>query len=171
MALSHAVLVAILSGLAAGSQLFLVAAGLTLIVGISRVANLSLGALAILGAVVARTVMAQLSPDPAFIVIGILAAAVATAATAALLDILILRRLRHAPDPSQRPAMRPPRAAKALTLTEEVAGLISEHDTAIVSFYADRVLLMDRGTLIADTDPAGLRADNQLTSAYVGEAA
>ena len=86
-----------LFGLAAASPLFLVAAGLTLMVAVAGTANLSLGALALVGAALARGVFARLPLDSASAAIAMLAAAVTTAVLGALLDIVILRRLRSTP--------------------------------------------------------------------------
>ena len=53
-----------LTGLAGASSLFLVAAGLTVIFGVTRVVNFSHGSLYMLGAYVGWTVLTSLPRDP-----------------------------------------------------------------------------------------------------------
>jgi branched-chain amino acid transport system ATP-binding protein len=49
------------------------------------------------------------------------------------------------------------------------AVLFTEHDMDVVFRAADRILVMDRGALIAEGDPASIRADPRVRSAYLGE--
>jgi branched-chain amino acid transport system ATP-binding protein len=46
--------------------------------------------------------------------------------------------------------------------------LFTEHDMDVVFRVADRVLVMDRGMLIADGEPAAVRADTRVRQAYLG---
>jgi branched-chain amino acid transport system ATP-binding protein len=46
--------------------------------------------------------------------------------------------------------------------------LFTEHDMATVFGFASRVLVLDRGRLIADGDPAAVRADEAVRRAYLG---
>ncbi|HVY13587.1 MAG TPA: ABC transporter ATP-binding protein [Rhodopila sp.] len=48
--------------------------------------------------------------------------------------------------------------------------LLTEHDTDTVFRIADRVLVMDKGALIAAGPPAAVRADPGVRAAYLGEA-
>ena len=49
------------------------------------------------------------------------------------------------------------------------AVLFTEHDTDDVFRTADRILVMDKGELIANGDPATIRANSRVRSAYLGE--
>ncbi|HET7362322.1 MAG TPA: hypothetical protein VFJ70_01995, partial [Burkholderiales bacterium] len=88
-----AVLLQFLNGLAGANSLFLVAAGLSLIFGVSRIVNFAHGSLYMLGMYLA----VWLAP-----VIGlwaaVLVAALAVAAAGASIEIGILRRLYKAPE-------------------------------------------------------------------------
>jgi len=90
---STAVLLQFLNGLAGASSLFLVAAGLSLIFGVSRIVNFAHGSLYMLGMYFAVSLSARVG----FWV----AVPVATAAVAALgacIEILLLRRIYRAPE-------------------------------------------------------------------------
>jgi branched-chain amino acid transport system permease protein len=86
----------LLNGLAGASSLFLVAAGLTLIFGVTRVVNFAHGSLYMLGAYLAWTLARALGP------LGfwgaVLLAALAVAAIGAAIERLLLRRLYAAPE-------------------------------------------------------------------------
>ena len=69
----------LLTGLAGASTLFLVAAGLTVIFGVTRVVNFSHGSLYMLGAFIAWSLLSRLPREPEYFVLGVLGAAVATA--------------------------------------------------------------------------------------------
>ncbi len=91
-------LVQLLTGLATASTLFLVASGLTVIFGVTRVVNFAHGSLFMLGAFIAWTILSRLPRDPAWFAAGLLATALATAAIGTLLEFLLLRRLYRAPE-------------------------------------------------------------------------
>jgi len=90
----------VLTGLAGASSLFLVASGLTLIFGVSRIVNFAHGSLFMLGAYAAVTIygpiVAALGPviGPWF---AMLCAALAVGLIGVAIEVLILRRLYHAP--------------------------------------------------------------------------
>ena len=94
--------VQLLNGLASASSLFLVAAGLTLIFGVTRVVNFAHGSLAMLGAYVAWSVgdaMATRFGDTAWaFVAAVIGAALVAALVGALIEALILKRLYDAPE-------------------------------------------------------------------------
>ncbi|MCX7375834.1 MAG: ABC transporter permease [Alphaproteobacteria bacterium] len=88
----------LLTGLAGASTLFLVAAGLTVIFGVTRVVNFSHGSLYMLGAFIAWSLLSRLPREPEYFVLGVLGAAVATAAIGAVLEVVLLRRIYRAPE-------------------------------------------------------------------------
>jgi branched-chain amino acid transport system permease protein len=91
-----------LNGLASASALFLVAAGLTLIFGVTRIVNFAHGSLYMLGAYCAYafgdTLAAALGRGGASFWFGIVLAVLAVAVIGALIEILLLRRLYAAPE-------------------------------------------------------------------------
>ena len=87
-----------LTALASASSLFLVAAGLTVIFGVTRVVNFAQGSLTMLGAYVAWTILRHLPRDPASFAVGVLATAACLAVLGTLLEVTLLRRLYRAPE-------------------------------------------------------------------------
>ncbi len=88
----------LLTGLAGASSLFLVAAGLTVIFGVTRVVNFSHGSLCMLGAYIGWSVLTRLPRDPASFIAGLLITAILVAGIGAVLEILLLRRVYRAPE-------------------------------------------------------------------------
>lgn len=87
-----------LNGLASASSLFLVAAGLSLIFGVTRIVNFAHGSLYMLGAYLAWTFVEH-GPGGALGFWGGIAAAVAaTAAIGAVIEVVLLRRIYRAPE-------------------------------------------------------------------------
>lgn len=94
--------VQLLNGLASASSLFLIAAGLTLIFGVTRVVNFAHGSFYMLGAYVAWSAGRALSPllpgTAAGFWIAAIMAALAVALIGALIEVLLLKRLYAAPE-------------------------------------------------------------------------
>ncbi len=87
-----------LTALASASSLFLVAAGLTVIFGVTRVVNFAQGSLTMLGAYIAWTILRHLPRDPGSFALGVTATAAALALLGALLEVTLLRRIYRAPE-------------------------------------------------------------------------
>ncbi len=88
-----AILLQFLNGLAGAATLFLIAAGLSLIFGVTRIVNFAHGSLYMLGMYVALSLSAKLGFWAA-----VPAAAAAVAAFGALTEIALLRRIYKAPE-------------------------------------------------------------------------
>jgi branched-chain amino acid transport system permease protein len=86
-----------LTGLASAASLFLVASGLSIIFGVTRIVNFAHGAFYMLGAYVAFTLTERFSGAIGFWG-GILAAALIVAAMGVLVETVLLRRIYHAPE-------------------------------------------------------------------------
>jgi branched-chain amino acid transport system permease protein len=88
----------VLTGLSGASSLFLIAAGLTVIFGVTRVVNFSHGSLFMLGAYIGWSVLTRLPHGPAWFAAGIVVTALATGLLGAVLEIVLLRRIYRAPE-------------------------------------------------------------------------
>jgi len=88
-----AVLLQFLNGLAGGSSLFLVAAGLSLIFGVSRIVNFAHGSLYMLGMYAAVALSAHVG-----FWLAVPLAATGVALLGALVELLLLRRIYRAPE-------------------------------------------------------------------------
>ena len=86
-----------LTGLASAASLFLVASGLSIIFGVTRIVNFAHGAFYMLGAYVAFTLTERFSGAIGFWG-GIVAAALIVAAVGVLVEMVLLRRIYHAPE-------------------------------------------------------------------------
>src|ERR1700761_2402127 len=86
-----------LTGLASAASLFLVASGLSIIFGVTRIVNFAHGAFYMLGAYVAFTLTEYFAGAFGFWG-GIVAAALAVAAIGVLVEMVLLRRIYHAPE-------------------------------------------------------------------------
>ncbi len=90
-------LVQLLNGLAGASTLFLVAAGLSLIFGVTRIVNFAHGSFYMVGIYLAYSAVEHLGP-----VIGfwpaLLLAALGVGVLGALVEVLLLRRIYHVPE-------------------------------------------------------------------------
>jgi len=61
------------------------------------------------------------------------------------------------------------RVASDLAKGDRIAVLFTEHDMDVVFAFADRVIVLDHGRIIADGSPAHVRADPQVQAVYLGE--
>jgi branched-chain amino acid transport system permease protein len=90
-------IVQFLTGLASAASLFLVASGLSIIFGVTRIVNFAHGAFYMLGAYVAFTLTERFSGAIGFWG-GIVAAGLIVAAVGVLVEMVLLRRIYHAPE-------------------------------------------------------------------------
>ncbi len=96
-------IVQMLNGLAGASTLFFVAAGLSLIFGVTRIVNFAHGSLFMVGIYVAYSFVTKLMAIPAFsggvgFWLGIVLSAIAVGVFGALVEMLLLRRIYKAPE-------------------------------------------------------------------------
>ena len=91
-------LIQTLNGLASASLLFLVALGLTLIFGVTRIVNFAHGSLTMLGAYLAVSLNAKLGGGALGFWGGALAAAVVVGMLGVMIEVSILRRIYAAPE-------------------------------------------------------------------------
>src|SRR5215472_15224857 len=93
----EALLFQALNGLASASGLFFVAAGLSLIFGVTRIINIAHGSLYMIGIYLAYTFATKVGGGLGFWG-GIVAAALIVAVIGALIEIVLLRRIYRAPE-------------------------------------------------------------------------
>ncbi len=91
-------LLQILTGLASASTLFLVASGLSLIFGVTRIVNFAHGSFYMIGLYAAVALAAAFGAGPSGFWGSVLLAALAVAALGAAIEMLVLRRLYAAPE-------------------------------------------------------------------------
>ncbi len=91
-------IVQFLNGLASASSLFLVAAGLSIIFGVTRIVNFAHGSLYMLGAYTAWSIVTRLPYGPLGFWGGIVAAALAIGLVGAAIEVVLLRRIYSAPE-------------------------------------------------------------------------
>ena len=95
------VVVQFLTGLASASSLFIIASGLTIVFGVTRIVNFAHGSLYMLGAYFAATLtprLLALYPGGVSFWAGILIAAVAVGLIGVAMEVLLLRRIYRAPE-------------------------------------------------------------------------
>ena len=63
------------------------------------------------------------------------------------------------------------RLASTLAKRDGIAVLFTEHDMDVVFGFADRVIVLDRGRIIAQGTPDVIRADPRVQAVYLGEEA
>jgi ABC-type branched-subunit amino acid transport system permease subunit len=86
-----------LNGLAAASSLFFVGAGLSLILGVTRIVNMAHGSLYMVGLYVAYSIATALGGAAGYWA-GVAGAALAVAALGAVIEVVLLRRIYHMPE-------------------------------------------------------------------------
>ena len=91
-------LVQLLSGLANAMFLFLIASGLSLIFGVTRIVNFAHGSFYMLAAYLTYSLAAVLPGGPAAFYLAALLAALGVAAIGGLVEVLLLRRVYRAPE-------------------------------------------------------------------------
>ena len=90
-----------LSGLASASSLFLIASGLTIVFGVTRIVNFAHGSLYMLGAYLAVTIVPRLldvAYSPWMFFLGVLASAAVVGSIGVAIEVLLLRRIYKAPE-------------------------------------------------------------------------
>jgi len=87
-----------LNGLAGASTLFLVAVGLSLIFGVTRIVNFAHGSLYMVGIYIAYSLIAKIGGGALGFWSGVILAALAVGLLGALIEIVLLRRIYHAPE-------------------------------------------------------------------------
>ena len=90
--------VQLLSGLANAMFLFLIASGLSLIFGVTRIVNFAHGSFYMLAAYLTYSLAAMLPGGAAAFYLAVLLAALAVAAFGGLVEVLLLRRVYRAPE-------------------------------------------------------------------------
>ena len=60
------------------------------------------------------------------------------------------------------------RLVRDLTLSHGIAVLFTEHDMDVVFTVADRILVLNRGRLVAEGDAAAIRANAEVQAIYLG---
>ena len=103
-------LVQALTGLSSASALFLVASGLSIIFGVTRVVNFAHGSFYMLGAYIAYTLVELLGGAVGFWA-AVLLAGLAVGVIGVIVELLVLRRVYQAPGtlPARRDLRRDPR--------------------------------------------------------------
>src|SRR2546423_1619184 len=92
------VLVQLLSGLAHAMVLFLIASGLSLIFGVTRVVNFAHGSLYMLAAYLTYTLTSLLPFGAASFYVAVIAAALAVGVVGLVIEVALLRRVYRAPE-------------------------------------------------------------------------
>jgi branched-chain amino acid transport system permease protein len=92
------IVVQFLTGLASASSLFLVASGLSIIFGVSRIVNFAHGSFYMLGAYIAWTIVERLPYGYLGFWGGIIAAALIVGVIGVVMEIALLRRIYRAPE-------------------------------------------------------------------------
>ncbi|TAL93370.1 MAG: ABC transporter permease [Paraburkholderia sp.] len=91
-------LVQLVNGLADASALFLVAAGLSLIFGVTRIVNFAHGSLYMIGIYVAYSITSRFGATTGGFWLSVVAAALVVAVLGALVEMVVLRRIYRAPE-------------------------------------------------------------------------
>ncbi len=94
-------LVQSLSGLASASSLFVIASGLTIVFGVTRIVNFAHGSFYMLGAYIAVTIvpwLLEFERSPWLFFTGVLVSALAVGALGVAMEMLLLRRIYRVPE-------------------------------------------------------------------------
>jgi branched-chain amino acid transport system permease protein len=94
-------LVQALSGLASASSLFVIASGLTIVFGVTRIVNFAHGSFYMLGAYIAVTIvpwLLEIERSPWLFFAGVLASALAVGVLGVVMEVLLLRRIYRVPE-------------------------------------------------------------------------
>src|ERR1044071_7612451 len=91
-------IVQFLTGLASASSYFLVAAGLSLIFGVTRIINLAHGSFYMLGAYVAHMLVTELGTGVFGFAVAVIGGALAVGVFGIGVEVLLLRRIYRAPE-------------------------------------------------------------------------
>jgi branched-chain amino acid transport system permease protein len=94
-------LVQCLSGMASASSLFIIASGLTLVFGVTRIVNFAHGSFYMLGAYMAVTIvpwLLQIERSPTLFFAGVLISAAVVGVLGVAMEILLLRRIYKVPE-------------------------------------------------------------------------
>ena len=92
------ILIQLLNGLASASSLFLVASGLSIIFGVTRIVNFAHGSFYMLGAYIAYSLIEALPHTMLGFCGGVVAAALAVGVIGAVVEIVLLKRIYRAPE-------------------------------------------------------------------------
>ena len=92
------VLIQLLNGLASASSLFLIASGLSIIFGVTRIVNFAHGSFYMLGAYFAYSFVTWLPPTPLGYWGGIVLGVLAVAVLGAIMEIVLLKRIYRSPE-------------------------------------------------------------------------
>ncbi len=90
-----------LSGLAGASSLFVIASGLTIVFGVTRIVNFAHGSFYMLGAYVAVTIvpwLLEFDRSPTLFFVGVVASALVVGLLGVAMEVLLLRRLYRVPE-------------------------------------------------------------------------
>lgn len=96
-----AVVVQALSGLASASSLFIIASGLTIVFGVTRIVNFAHGSLYMIGAYVAVTIvpwLLEFDRSPALFFVGVIISALVVGLIGIAMEMLLLRRIYKVPE-------------------------------------------------------------------------
>jgi branched-chain amino acid transport system permease protein len=87
-----------ITGLASAASLFLIAVGLSIVFGVTRVVNFAHGSLYMLGAYIAYSLVAAMGDSAFGYLAAIVLAALAVGLVGGLVEVTLLRRIYHAPE-------------------------------------------------------------------------
>ena len=95
------VVIQALSGLASASALFVIASGLTIVFGVTRIVNFAHGSFYMLGAYMAVTIvpwLLQFDRSPTLFFVGVIASAVVVGILGVIMELVLLRRIYKVPE-------------------------------------------------------------------------